>query len=193
MKIAFLGDSHGFIPEKECFPDCPVFHVGDLGVGFGINRHTVLPKNLQFIRGNHDNPEECYVMPQYLGDFGFIPELSLAFIGGAESRDKAKRVHGVDWWENEELSYEQFSNALAIIEKEKPRIILSHDAPSSLFNYEGSKTRKNLEFLFEHVHRPEYWIFGHHHSSRQATILGTQFIGLDINEFFTLELDILTD
>jgi len=187
MKIAFLGDSHGIIPDKQCFPDCPVFHVGDLGVGFGIDRNSILPDNLRFIRGNHDDPAECSVMSQYLGDFGFIPDLSLAYIGGAESKDRSSRIQGKDWWENEELSYSQFSDVLVMIEKEKPKIILSHDAPSFLFSFEGSVTRKNLEYLFNHVHKPEYWIFGHHHYSRQETILDTKFISLEINEFYLLD------
>lgn len=187
--MTFLGDSHGFLPDISLFPtDHPTVHVGDLGIGFGIGVDTVFPPNFSFIRGNHDDPSICQNMPTYLGDFGVREDLSLGFISGALSKDREKRIAGVDWWENEELSYVQFAETLAIIEQFKPKIIVSHDAPSFLFKHEASVTRKNLQFLFEHVHRPQFWVYGHHHYSSIQESLGTTFIGLDINEFYTIEI-----
>lgn len=191
MKISFLGDSHGFLPDHTIFPkDELTIHVGDLGLGFEYDEKSVFPDNFKFIRGNHDNPELCQKHPSYLGDFGILSEYRLAFIGGAYSKDRSQRIAGKDWWENEELSYDQFGRIIELIDKNKPDIIVSHDGPSVLFPHlnDHSVTRNNLNYIFDEIHRPKYWIYGHHHYSKRQKILGTEFIGLDINEFVSISI-----
>jgi hypothetical protein len=194
MVIHFLGDSHGQLPNEEVLPkNGPIIHVGDLGMGFGIDNNSVLPENLKFIRGNHDNPDFCKKHPNYLGEFGFWEDYGLCFAGGAESIDKLDRTEGVNWWRDEELSYSQFGEFIELVHKKKPKIIVSHDAPALLFpRFEKhSATRKNLNYLFEHIHKPDFWIFGHHHFSMRKNVLGTEFICLEINEIISLQIDSL--
>ena len=125
--------------------------------------------------GNHDNYDA--IPPHALGDYGThtIPlkegEFKFFFIRGAFSIDQWRRVVGISWWENEELSWEQMYALIPIWEKEKPEIVMSHDCPAMLLPSVGcsprdglrpSRTCNIMDNLFA-IHRPKLWIFGHHH------------------------------
>lgn len=186
MNIYFLGDSHGKIPNN--LPDGEndlIISVGD--VGFGFHKFQ-LPNNFHFIRGNHDDPEICRQQEKYLGDYGFL-DLDgqfIVYISGAMSIDRHRRKEH-EWFKDEELSHSEFEKVVELVEKTKPKIIVSHDCPQILYpEYPSTMTRNNLNFLFEHIHRPDLWIFGHHHYSAQTEILGTRFVQLGINELFKL-------
>jgi len=133
------------------------------------------------------------VNPRYLGEFGMIGDLF--FASGAWSIDRAWRTEGIDWWQDEELSAAQMREAFELYVEKKPRVVVTHDAPSSLFEKGGpmaladfspSATAQFLERCFEE-HQPELWIFGHHHRSRDFELRGTRFRCLDELETMTVD------
>ena len=198
--VIFLGDIHGeFGVAKHLAhinPDETVFQVGDFGLGFPpvINLRTgkpfrsdpqTLPDNLVFIPGNHDNPEVCARYPNCLGYYGYRD--GLFWLGGAYSIDQHLRTPGVDWWYNEELSWDQANAAIELYQTHKPAVVVTHTAPlsvvSAMFNVHDCKgaTEKLLDHLFN-AHQPKIWVFGHWHLNRTATLRGTTFYGLAINK-----------
>lgn len=201
-KVTFIGDVHGkwehLLDILE--PRNQYIQVGDFGIGFGINIPVEdLPSDFYFIRGNHDNEAECKDYPQYLGKYGYNQDLNVFYISGAYSVDKARRIEGVSWWADEELSWEEANQCIELYKKIKPTIVVSHDCPiehrllclpwvSTTSNY-SSNTVKLLTELMQ-IHQPAYWIHGHLHISKKTKIGNTQFIGLDELETFTLELPV---
>ena len=194
--VTFQGDAHGKL-RSLAKRDNPVIQVGDLGVGFvsptALHHKVNSREDFWFIRGNHDSPEECRKNPRYLGEFGVIDDLF--FASGAWSIDQAWRTEGRDWWRDEELSTKQMDEAYELYLKSKPRVVVTHDAPASLFekggpmelvNFTASATAKFLENCFTE-HQPELWIFGHHHRSRDFKFRGTRFRCLD--ELETMEVE----
>ena len=137
--------------------------------------------------GNHDDPN-CLDMPHSCGDFGMFGNIFT--IRGAESTDKVFRHSGINWWEEEELSYQRAMDAISFYESCKPEIVISHDAPqrirTNLFGiHESSFTGVLLNNLFE-IHQPKLWIFGHHHRSITITLVNTTFVCLDELDFLVI-------
>ena len=192
---AFVGDFHG---DLESLPvlGCPVVQVGDLGIGF-VRPHedakwVASRDDFWFIRGNHDNPDLCRQHPRYLGDWG--SHQFMFWVSGAWSIDQNFRTEGVSWWRDEELSYADGQKALADYIAAKPRLVISHDGPSSLFVEDGpmelwqfrpSTTATLLQAMYE-AHQPEAWLFGHHHERKDFTLGMTRFRCLNICETLTL-------
>lgn len=210
-KIVFLGDSHGdfqIINEISLkHQNDLIIHLGDVGLGFkGVYLNTnsglweacdeniEFSKNLKFIRGNHDAPSVCHNHPNYLGDYGYIESLKLFFVSGAYSIDKEYRKEGVDWWEEEQLTYHELNDAADSYERVKPEIMVSHTCPNVVADILAldreryrSRTEDALEAMFNR-HKPKYWIFGHWHKSWRKNILGTEFVCCGINEAVTLDI-----
>jgi len=194
--VTFQGDAHGKLAGlAKC--DHPVIQVGDLGVGFvsptALHHKVSRREDFWFIRGNHDDPEKCRKNARYLGEFGVIGDLF--FASGAWSIDQAWRVEGIDWWRDEELSAAQMAEAFELYMEERPRVVVTHDAPASLFEnggpmelarFSASATARFLEGCFEE-HQPALWLFGHHHRSRDFEWRGTRFRCLDELETMTVE------
>ena len=199
--MVFIGDVHGkwnqLDPLLEEYRGDEIIQVGDLGIGFpeGDLRGpdpVDFGYNFKFIRGNHDNPEACKNHCNYLGDFGVTDE-GIGFISGAWSIDRIRRIHGVDWWPEEELSIIQMNAFLDLYEREKPEVMVSHDCPFFLYGdilktyyKEPNRTATILESAFR-IHQPRLWVFGHHHKRRNITIEHTQFVCL--NELDTLDTE----
>lgn len=200
----FMGDIHGnyepiknFLIEKN--HDIPLIQIGDYGVGFREwpkNIDDELLKNdVYFFRGNHDNPHQCQFIKNYLGDYGYFQSNygSFYYLSGGLSIDYHKRISGVDWWEDEELSYRQFLDAFDDYSKIKPNIMVTHDIPTYLLMHMSSaikiqsRTQSALDMFFNE-HQPKLWIFGHFHMSFEYLIGSTKFVCLNINEtrFFDL-------
>lgn len=184
--MLIIGDVHGQYNQylQLLIGEEKSIQLGDLG--FDYTPLANLPLTHRFIQGNHDNYD--IKDPHALGDYG--QHEGFYYIRGAKSIDRNARVEGVDWWRNEELSYLEFSHAIAQYATTKPDIMLSHDCPHSVclnhFGYtDHSPTRMALQVALEH-HRPKLWIFGHHHKSLDVTIDGTRFICLNILESFRL-------
>lgn len=155
MSIVVVGDIHGKIQDiddvpgfnsiiaSKTKPDDLVIQVGDIGFGFGFIPH--FPENVKLIRGNHDDPQMARLHPNYLGDYGYLPEHKLFYLGGAWSIDWAWRKAYMNrggkaiWWENEELSYHELAKALELYSEVKPEIVISHEAPASVVPHVLSK------------------------------------------------------
>ena len=84
----------------------------------------------------------------------------------------------------EEISVEEMDKALLLYEKSKPRIVASHECPLVIKKQVvtnpdklevDSRTEEFLQILFD-IHKPDYWLFGHHHSYWDTDINGTHFV-----------------
>lgn len=196
-----VGDVHGdFGRYFELVENMRSIQIGDFGVGFGAqywhdmanDYHTANPES-RFIRGNHDDPFRCKEqMVGYISDgtIEMFGNTKVMFIGGAWSIDYARRVEGVSWWRDEELSVAELNTMIDLYEKEKPDVMITHDCPISvsdeMFIKTGlalggrqakqipNKTNTALQTMFE-IHQPKFWVFGHWHVPTQADINGTHF------------------
>lgn len=210
----FIGDVHGYkfelslvlgsMPEEVT----SVIQVGDMGVGFGQGDYwlesldyMLQEKNGRFIRGNHDNLAVCKTMQSWIKD-GTV-ENDVMYIGGAWSIDRAWRIEGYDWWADEELSYEEFSKLIDVYNIARPRVMVTHDCPSTvskeLFIKTGkafsdkhyvTRTGSALAAMLE-IHQPELWIFGHWHCNVDQNIDKTRFICLNEMSYADINLDTL--
>lgn len=184
----FIGDVHmKFSKYMELISNMDKsVQVGDFGIGFpNVPYPEKYNLNHRFIRGNHDNPEVCFNHPNCIKDGTF--ENDMFFVGGAFSVDYRKRVEGFDWWEKEEISYQQASEILEVYEAAKPSVVVTHDCPSIVmvaFN-NITRTRQLLDAMFD-IHQPDVWVFGHHHESIEKTIKKTFFKGLNELEIFQI-------
>lgn len=208
MKTRVIGDVHGkwmdYLnvvknPSDSCSKS---IQVGDFGVGFGERKayaeyiQSEMGDNHRFIRGNHDNPNECPEWPQWIPDL--MVEDNVMFIGGAHSIDQAFRIPDVSWWEGEELSYQRLTDATVKYEHVKPEIMITHDIPDAvarhLFGFykeanNPSRTRQAFDVMFFQCdHKPKLWIFGHWHVNVDINLFGTRFICL--NELNYIDIDL---
>jgi Calcineurin-like phosphoesterase len=178
--IVVIGDVHGKVETyQKIIQRMPEgqrsVQIGDMGLGFkGVGLHE-MPDCHKWFRGNHDNPEKCRANKNYLGDYGYLPEDKLFWLGGAFSIDRDYRVEGVSWWRDEELSIEELGKAVNLYEETKPEYVLSHECPSeaakfmlqslgirSTANDANSRTAQALQIMYE-IHQPKEWVFGHWH------------------------------
>ncbi len=206
MKIRFLGDVHGKLRSMPHANGTPIVQVGDLGVGFvALSELDRLEKarDFHFIRGNHDHPALCRKHARYLGDFGVAPKHlgGFFFVSGAFSIDKARRLIGIDWWPEEELSIMELDKALLAYRDAKPDVMVTHCPPESILRaylsrfpgigshlqYDPSRTEVALEMMLA-VHRPRLWIFGHLHHKVVYEIEGTEFRCLAELESYIVDL-----
>lgn len=206
-KMRFIGDVHGkFGPYKTILKNSPypTIQVGDMGVGFKRWPHgefeqnppfdLMVEKEAYFIRGNHDNPGACSKHRQFIKD-GTIQD-NMMFVGGAVSIDKAYRIEGYSWWENEELSTHELNTLVDVFVSYKPEIMITHECPESVAEQVlgvlkdlrtgspmkldprfASITRQAFQSMFE-LHQPKLWIFGHWHVPFDKKINGTRFVCL---------------
>lgn len=199
-RMFLIGDTHGNIKH---YRDLLVLvdavrgtslHVGDFGLGFGPDRdrwasaeqYSLQNNGHYFIRGNHDDPAVCRPLTNYLGEFGADSNRSLFWAGGAYSIDKDLRLQLMSrgnapcWWEDEELSPSQMDEAFELYRQHKPRFVVTHDAPVSLYRDLGASSIKMnrtgtfLQDLLEH-HVPEMWFFGHWHIPKEIKSRGCRF------------------
>ncbi|HAU39113.1 MAG TPA: hypothetical protein DCX07_15540 [Phycisphaerales bacterium] len=152
-----------------------------------LTQAPILSAAHKFIRGNHDNPALCREHPCYLGDYGYLRKQEMCFVGGGYSVDFSERKAGFDWWSDEELPPEQLAEIVESFGDWKSRIVVSHECPTvakehAVCNFSkishSSRTETALQRMFE-IHRPEIWVFGHHHYRVDVRIRGTRFVGLN--------------
>jgi len=206
--MRFIGDVHGkYDRYKKLIKSAPEsVQVGDMGVGFyrpDMTRctnppyDTMLRNNAEFIRGNHDNPSACKTHSQWISDGSTrtIGSSKVMFVGGAKSIDIGRRIEGLTWWKDEELSHIEFNSIVETYLKYKPDVMITHDCPEQVaallndsFKLEfPSITRQALEVMFE-FHKPSLHIFGHWHHSFRMNIYGTEFICLAELEHLDVDL-----
>jgi len=205
-RFTFISDTHAewwhlrklINKANRKFQPELIIQLGDIGMGFHKNdsdRRFV--ENFRFIRGNHDDPAVCRAHPAYLGDYGYLEKEKIFYLSGAESVDQRERIMGIDWWQDEQLSMPELQAAIDMCVEVQPEIIISHDAPISLYqnltkgtiysNGEGSnRTATALQTLFEQW-QPKWWIFGHHHRLFRKEINGTKFICVPVAQMLNLD------
>lgn len=168
--------------------DCSL-QLGDFGIFFEYQYESGKiagkpwpdPSKHKFFRGNHDNPNLIKDLPGYLGDWGYNATQNLFWLAGGWSIDRKYRTEGIDWWADEELSNGELTNALALYEDVKPRIMITHEAPTVAKNLfldhfgmnnigYSSQTEKCLQMMWD-IHKPDIWVFGHFHRRWSAEIL----------------------
>jgi len=206
MSIYLIGDIHGKIEEYYNLIKNNNFNssiqLGDFGIGFGndekiysyldnLNKNNI---SHWFIRGNHDNPNKCQLFSNYLGDWGYLEDQDIFYIGGAYSIDKWARTPNSDWWINEELFQEQWDELKKIYINIKPKYVISHDCPSMIYNklfhyinIDFSITARELNGLFFH-HQPDAWVFGHHHHDVSDIFEDCEFVCLSELSYYNLDV-----
>jgi hypothetical protein len=201
MKLTIIGDVHEKVHQYKKIIDKSKFSicVGDFGFEpeWGWLAKSVDCLRHKVLMGNHDyypvlnthlaSIAGSLVLGHYSDD--------IFCVRGADSIDKHLRIEGLDWFANEELSYQEGLELFDYYIDSKPRIVISHDCPQSVMNhfwkyswsFGKSNTRNLLEAMFNE-HQPEFWFFGHHRESKDELINGTRFICLYELETFELEL-----
>jgi len=193
--MLLIGDVHGksedYLKIVKNYPSS--VQLGDMGFDYSHFSNLKL-KTHRFLKGNHDLYSQDDIHPCYntLGDFGlgYSGGREFFFVRGAYSIDKAWRIPGISWFEEEELNFQQSNECIELYNSVGGSdLLLSHDCPQQLvdllWGYEATNTRKLLDVLLE-IHRPKLWVFGHHHKSINVVVDGTRFICL--NELETLVL-----
>lgn len=204
--MRLIGDIHGNLQayHEICRrTNGDTIQVGDFGIGFDktgkfINDQETFYQETgrrhRFIRGNHDCLEMCKTMKSYIQDGSVFGDKM--FVGGASSIDVHSRTEGVDWWRDEELSYNEWYDIIDRYEDVKPRIMVTHDCPFFLYDemLQSNKsqalpsiTAKTFEIMLE-IHAPKLWVFGHHHKTRVYDKNGCKFICLGIMDFIDIEI-----
>jgi Icc-related predicted phosphoesterase len=192
-KIGFIGDIHnkpGIYLDLIKKYDATI-QVGDFGLKYAwtkISDENVNSVYHKILPGNHEDYDFLLnEKSEYnLGDFGTcnFHKIKFFFVRGAYSIDDNTRIIGFDWWEQEQLSYQQQNEALDAYEKEKPDIMITHTLPSDVAEnlfHNMLAIRCSTTSLFQEmfrIHKPKLWICGHFHpmSVMVRDILGTTFV-----------------
>lgn len=198
-QITIIGDIHGkydryhkLIRQTDYYPY--TVQLGDFGFKYETLNNVDSTKHL-IIPGNHDNYNMCYRYPHFLGDYGYtkLNGVEFFYYRGAYSVDRQYRTVGIDWWENEQVSIDQFMKARELYREIKPRLVITHDCPQNIASQmlnPGDRVYENMtgwalqELL--NIHEPEYWFFGHWHDSRNIKYGNTNFMCLDELETYTI-------
>lgn len=195
MILNLIGDLHGqYTLYTKLVKRLPAeeysLQIGDFGFSYGV-LNAVDHNNHKMFFGNHDNYDLFHTVPSNLGHFGVWKDIF--FVRGAWSIDRKYRMLGIDWWEKEELAYSELNDASLLYFREKPSIMVTHEAPLSVveyvtdpsvakdFGYDGvikTKTNQSLQSMLD-GHRPKLWVFGHYHTMWSKEIDGTNFICLN--------------
>lgn len=212
--LRITGDIHGlvhsyvqWILKDQCKYS---IQLGDLGFGYDY-MGALSADHHKFIGGNHDNYDKYYDCPNALGSFGCytLGKFAFYFIRGAYSIDARHRVisahrgqYAKTWWHEEQLTVKQMEKALHHYATNKPRVMLSHEAPDciskklsnprvlKLFGHNPDNfTTPTQELLQEclNEHRPSIWIFGHYHKSVTLIVENTTFICLAEKEYIDID------
>jgi predicted phosphodiesterase len=199
-KVTVIGDVHGkyehyhrIIRETERYPY--TVQLGDFGFKYDTLKNVDHTKHI-IIGGNHDNYDICNNYPHFLSDYGYMVNfngIDFFYYRGAYSIDRHYRTIGISWWENEQVSIDQFMNARELYRAVKPKIVITHDCPqtiAALMLNPGDKIYENTtgwalnELL--NIHEPDLWLFGHWHQSRTIQYGQTKFICLDELETYDI-------
>jgi hypothetical protein len=176
----------------------PCIQIGDFGFQKTWDRLHVdkymSPDKLSILMGNHDYIPYVYSSPYSIGDYKTLGDCFM--FRGAKTIDIPGRVLNLDLFLDEELNKEQRNALLDLYEVAKPRVVISHDLPTSaiqaIFNpYEPYKSATNqIGEAMLHAHTPEIWICGHHHTSYQKEVNGCLYVIIDELGTYDVDIDI---
>jgi predicted phosphodiesterase len=187
-ELLIIGDVHGKINQYWKLLQNKEFKMSIQVGDFGFRKeHEWFLDNIDYTKnkinfGNHDDYTFLNELHS-LNNYSYLDNYNLMSVRGAFSIDHYKRKKDIDWWDNEELSYDELQNAIDLYNNKKPNIMITHDCPHEirkiLFNiHDKSITSNGLQIMLED-HQPKIWIFGHHHKSINTIINGTNFICLN--------------
>lgn len=226
LKYLIVGDSHGdadFINlavEQAVTEDCEkIIQVGDFGYFPHLNegreflekiRNPAIP--IWWLDGNHENHEKLnhratkpvevapgihYLPRGYRWQAG---KWTLAALGGTQSIDRHQRTLGVDYWEQETISYADIERTIAPGDID---ILFCHECPTGVEDIaikgakqaNGKADRTAIQTVVE-VCKPQKVFHGHHHYHHRSTITladeqKVEVFGLDCNLRPTLTWGIL--
>jgi hypothetical protein len=195
MSLFLIGDIHGRIDDylkllASLLAGSRSIALGDMYLGRPGIHLPELPHEHKFLRGNHDNPALCRAHPNYLGDFGYLPDDELFFVSGAQTASWRVLGNSKYWYADEEMSDSALNDAIAIYKDTRPKIVISHTAPFEaakeiLKELNGSyflnkhcdvesRTSRALQEMLA-AHQPSAWFFGHFHINREFLIGETKF------------------
>jgi predicted phosphodiesterase len=214
--ITIIGDCHGHTDTYLSIARNSEYslQLGDFGFlhsfnklvysGLDHNKHKVL-------LGNHDDYDHAFNVPYVLGGFGTIglDSRDIFYIRGGISIDRAYRIGDElngsrkSYWSQEELNFDQMLECMDMYRQVKPDIVVSHvPCATASAHILGNKSgdilqkfkfhkgfKENTQLLGDQllkIHRPKIWLSGHLHASKDITIDGTRFVGLDELEVFML-------
>jgi hypothetical protein len=170
------------------------FQLGDMGIfdESDIKELDWHSNTNRFIPGNHDNPELVVKCKGSLGYWGYDKGSGLFWLGGGLSIDKDWRL-GMEkatgyknWWEGEELSPDDLEQVVEAYRDLQPIVVASHECPSSIKRnvvtnpdklHICSRTENTMNCML-YAHKPDFWVFGHHHKRLDWKIDNTQFVAL---------------
>lgn len=199
-KIRVIGDIHGKFNEYF-----NLIHNADYSIqlgdcGFDYSQLSKIDsKRHVFIKGNHDNHD--IDDPHNIGKYGLysLNGITFFFVSGGFSIDYRWRQQeellgrGRSWWPNEELSYEEMCDCLALYASEQPDFVISHEQPTVMVDKVGTKgmltrfgfsedwksnTQQLLQNMYESF-KPALWIAGHFHRRMIWKEGKTQFVSLE--------------
>lgn len=186
-QLMLIGDVHGkYHKYQELIQIAEDKNINSIQLGdFGFelehiwHRNNIDCDNHKILFGNHDF-YPFIDLPHSLGNFGYLEEYGIFYIRGANSIDKYRRTPGLNWFDNEELSWEEANQCLDLYETIKPNIVISHDCPFFAYEHFNIKsTIKNhtsvLLSEIHNTHQPQNWYFGHHHISTNFMYMNTNF------------------
>jgi len=157
---------------------------------FKNNFERLYNYNLYFLDGNHERFPSLEKLPEDENHMGYVSKQirhlkrgrtyniqgkKILTIGGADSIDKCRRIKGLSWWEQEQITDED----IAEVKPEYYDYVLTHCCPTSVFN----KHKQELCTLANVIDdsNPEFhisenkleqvkskitfgkWYFGHYH------------------------------
>lgn len=213
-KTRLIGDIHGMLNDYKSYSigyfEGNTIQLGDFGIGMGQSDYWHESVNdfhadgtHRFIRGNHDNPSMCKSeMVGYIPD-GYV-ENDIMFIGGAWSIDHSYRTVGVDWWEDEECSIQEFERFIELYATVKPRVMITHDAPTIVTEHMFIKTGRAIGGsnarsiktltgqaleLMAQIHQPEFHFFGHWHNTSCSNYNGTTYMCLGELDYIDFDIN----
>lgn len=152
--------------------------LGDLGIDKGTSSKKLLNgRNVKFIYGDMDNMPVAKSDNRCIGDFGYLNNQNTFAISGTDREDRPWFTKG------------QVESMMALYQKSRPKIVVSHDGPSwPLYNMFGVvngdnkyRTTACMDELLK-LWEPKYWIFSHWNKKGTFVSGRTTFVSLDESE-----------
>lgn len=185
-----------FAEKMELNEDDIIIVLGDMGICWRSDREDFnhcteawenfeYKCNLYWIDGNHENfdiikelpiennirkcSEHIYMLMR--GRHYNFEGLDILTIGGADSVDRYRRIEGISWWKDEQITDADIADIDTSIEYD---YVFTHTAPQSIFNdYKvyladvNADSDETSALKLDEVKSKikfKHWWFGHHHT-----------------------------
>lgn len=199
-KLRIIGDIHGnYSLYKKLVNDPNIDYSIQLG-DFGYNYQcldSIDPTRHFVIYGNHEDHSERCKYPHFLGNYGIkqIGTTRIFYLSGAYSIDRKTQEILGSWSPKEELSFEDLYRATLMYKDADPDILIAHEGPTEgieALSLKGiqleiefpikSPTQQTLQKMIQ-LSRPDKVFFGHWHQTGTATVKGTEYTCIGIDQY----------